>query len=88
MKVPEVAARLRALAAERGIPELSVLADHLRRRPAVRRAAPSSTPMTDATARAIRAYAAAFPLAPLTGIARTFNVNPGRVSEALRGKRA
>lgn len=44
----------------------------------------SSTPMTDGVRDAIKAYYAAFPLATQPQIASKFNVNIGRVAEALR----
>lgn len=44
----------------------------------------ASTPMTDDVRQAIRAYYAAFPLATQSQIASKFNVNSGRVAEALR----
>jgi hypothetical protein len=43
--------------------------------------------MTDALRDAIRAYHVAHPDQPQTRVARVFNVNPGRVSEALSGYR-
>jgi hypothetical protein len=88
MKVPEVRTRLRELAVEHGIDELEVLADNLRRRPAVRRAPVQSASMTRSLAAAIKAYAAAYPTASLSQIAAVFAVNHGRVSEVLAGKRS
>lgn len=87
MKLPEIANRLRVLAQRHGINELSMLADEMRRRPAVRRAPRKARPMDQRVARAIAAYAHANPDESLAGIAQVFNVNPGRVSEVLAGKR-
>lgn len=87
MKIPDVRARMRQLAGEHGIEELYDLAEELKRQPAVRRAPVQSASMTDELAAAIRAYAAAYPTASFTTIARVFEVNAGRVSEILRGKR-
>lgn len=87
MKIPQVADRLREIAAEAGLSELSRLADELRRRPAGRKARPSSRPMTDELAREIRAYRRANPHLSQVEISRRFNVNQGRVSEVLKGVR-
>lgn len=87
MRIPEVQSRLRALADAHNMPELEALASELSRRPARKRAANSSARMTPEMRDAIRAYRRAQPDAAQTAIARVFNVNPGRVSEALRGFR-
>jgi hypothetical protein len=87
MRVSEVQARLRHLAGIHDIAELRRLADELDRRKPIKVAARSSTPMTDRLRKEIRTYSKANPNAPQTDIARHFNVNPGRVSEALRGVR-
>lgn len=60
---------------------------HLNRKPAVRRARTSSTPMTPELAEEIRQYAKGQWGTPLADIALHFNVNPGRVSEALNHQR-
>jgi hypothetical protein len=86
--VPYVRDRLRELAHELAAPELETLARELERRPPVRRAPVSSEPMTPELADAIRADAAANPDATMSEIAARYNVNPGRVSEVLAGKRA
>lgn len=87
MKIPEVADRLRSIAAETANPELGRLADELRRRPAGRKARPSAAPMTDELARQIRECRRAHPALAQVEIARRFNVNQGRVSEVLKGVR-
>jgi hypothetical protein len=74
-------------AAETGDEELLTLAYALFRRKPVRKAAPQSRPMTPELADEIRAYAAKHPRATLGRIAQVFDTNPGRVSEALGGKR-
>jgi hypothetical protein len=95
MKIPEIAKRLREIAeaiqparpAEAA--ELHELADELRRRPsAAPRAAATSTPMTPELAQEIREYAEANPGLSHQTIAEQFNVNHGRVSEAINGKRS
>jgi hypothetical protein len=88
MKLPEIAERLRTLAALHTLPELETLADEIRRRPVLRRAPIKSTRMTTKLREDIRACVAANPDVPYARIAAAFNVNPGRVSEAMRGKRS
>jgi hypothetical protein len=68
--------------------ELMELADELRRRPIEARAPVTSNPMTPDLAQEIRDYAAANPGLSHQAIAEEFGVNHGRVSEALKGKRA
>lgn len=94
MKVPEVANRMRAIAdkLKRSQPsaasELLELAEELRRRPSVGTRAPAtSTSMTPELEQEIRDYAEANPGLSQQAIAEAFNVNHGRVSEAIRGKR-
>jgi hypothetical protein len=87
MRIPEIADRLREVAAEQGLPELVGLADELRRRPA-QRAPACSRPMNDELAADIRWYAAGHPTMPQADIAKLCGCNQGRVSEVLKGKRA
>lgn len=86
MLIPDVQKRMRELASAHGIPELRTLADELSRRKSTR-SARISPPMTTELRKAICAYATANPGMSQANIATRFNVNPGRVSEALRGKR-
>lgn len=86
MSIPAAADRLRELAGIHGLPELSEIADGLRRRPPTRKAPRSSVPMTAELAVEIRAYAKARPGLTQAAIGRVFNVNPGRVSEAIAGE--
>lgn len=94
VKVPEIAKRLREMANKLKISrpheadELSQLADELKRRPSGPRAPAISTPMTPELAQEIRDYVKAHPGLPQQSVAEAFNVNHGRVSEALKGKRA
>lgn len=88
MRLPEVAERLRGLARELGCDELDDLADEIARGPSGQRAPVTSTPMTDALRDKIRAMKAADPNLSHAEIGRRLNVNPGRVSETLRGKRS
>ena len=88
MRLPEVAERLRELAQDLGCEELNCLADEIARRPAGQRAPISSAPMTDELRREIREMKAANPALSHVEIGRRLNVNPGSVSETLKGKRA
>lgn len=88
MRIPEIADRLREVAAERGLPELAGLADELRRRPAGPRPPTVSQPMSEDLAEAIRALKASNPRMTQVEIARKLVINQGRVSEVLKGKRA
>lgn len=85
--IPEVRDRLRELAHELAAPELETLARELERRPPVRRSPGGSAPMTPDLADAIRADVAANPDATMAEIGARHNVNQGRVSELLAGKR-
>jgi len=67
--------------------ELLELADELRRRHLGPRAPATSTPMTPELADEIREFAAANPGMSHQEMAVVFNVNLGRVSESLSGKR-
>lgn len=87
MRIPEIADRLRALAIQHRLPELQDLAAHLGRRTAFRRGKVTSVSMTPALSEEIRRYAAEHEDASQAEIGRHFGVNPGRVSEAIHGKR-
>jgi hypothetical protein len=88
MRLPEVATRLRELAIDLDCDELNDLADEIGRRPSGQRAPRTSAPMTDSLRARIRAMKAAEPNLSHTEIGRRLNLNPGRVSETLRGKRS
>lgn len=81
-RLNEIANKQLSLAAE-----TQKLSNELKRRSPVRRAANTSKPMTPALAEAIRHHGKAFPTASYGEIGRLFNVNTGRVSEAIAGKR-
>jgi len=87
MNLPEVAARLRELSGEFACDELNDLADEIARRPSGQRAPRSSTPMSDEVRAQIRRMKADDPNLSYAEIGRRLNVNPGRVSETLKGKR-
>jgi len=88
MRIPEIRDRLHELADAYNLPELRELAGELNRRPPVRVAEVTSTPMTGQLAAEIRHYARRHPGASFARIAGVFGVNPGRVSEVISGKRA
>jgi predicted XRE-type DNA-binding protein len=93
MKVPEVAKRMREIAEliriehpkESG--ELFELAGELKRRFSGTRAPATSTKMTPELAEEIREFAEANPGMSHQEIGNVFNVNHGRVSESILGKR-
>lgn len=81
MRIPEIRKELAEISGR-----LAVLADELNRRSGPR--APSTSERIDAElAATIRKYAKTFPDMTQADIGRVFNVNQGRVSEAIRGKR-
>lgn len=92
MKLPEVRTSLVELSQDNRLPEeLSVklkwLASEISRRSPTKRAAPRSTRVTPELKSQIRDYAHKHPMLSQSEIGNKFNVNPGRVSEALRGFR-
>lgn len=87
MRVPDVQKRLRVLAEEHNLPELNKLASHLNRRRPRNRAPAVSRRITEDLRAEIRAVALSNPTLTQVEIGRRFNVNPGRVSEAVRGLR-
>lgn len=90
MRMDEIRTSIYAIAERIGGQDaetLRALADATKRRLPIRKAEPQSQPMTPELARQIRAYRKTHPNASHQQIAINFGVNPGRVSEALRGKR-
>lgn len=86
MRLPEIVEELHKLADDFSIPRLHDLADEIRRRPSTR-SAPTSRPMTPTLRAQIRLAARLNPEMSQLEIAKSFGVNQGRVSEALKGKR-
>lgn len=84
--IPEIRVRLRELADKHGIPELHELANETYRNSPVRKASNKSVHLTPQLAADIRHYAAQNPTLHQRHIADRFNVNPGRVSEALNNQ--
>jgi hypothetical protein len=87
MRIPEIRVRLEELADQYNLPELVVLARELRRRVPNSRASKHSLSMNDTVREQIKAIRLAEPDLPLHRIAVALNVNPGRVSETLKGFR-
>ena len=83
LPIPEIRKRMHALADLHSIPELHELAEMTRRKKAARRAPAKRKALTPALADAIRDYAKAHPDAQYEDIARRFDTNIGRVSEAI-----
>lgn len=81
--IPEIRVRLRELADLHNLEELHTLADEMYRRSPVRRASNKSVQLTPKLAEKIRRYAIKHPRLHQRDLAQEFNVNPGRVSEAL-----
>ena len=81
--IPEIRERLTEIADEEGINELRELAAEMFRKPPVRRATVKSPHLTPKLAEEIRQYEAAHPDEHFSKIAAHFNVNPGRISEAM-----
>lgn len=87
MRIPEVRAELEELAIEHGIPRLKELADELIRRRRIVPTPAKSKKMTPALKAAIKKYKKDNPDASYKEIADKYDVNIGRVSEAIVGKR-
>jgi len=81
--IPEIRSRLREIADEWGINELHDLADETYRSSPVKRSENRSVHLTPELAENIRVYCAKHPRLHQRDVAQKFNVNPGRVSEAL-----
>ena len=87
MLLPEIQDELRKLAVLYGIPRLAELASYMSRRRPKRRAPQSSASMTPQLRAEIRTMYFSDPDITQADVAKHFNVHPGRVSEAIRGKR-
>lgn len=87
MRIPEIQTRLKQIAVETGNAEIELLARKLSRRRPRKVAEKVSRPITPELREEIRAYARENPELAQTQIGKAFNINQGRVSEALRGYR-
>lgn len=84
--IPELRVRLREIADEEGIDEIHDLVDEMFRSSPVKRAANKSRALTPELAEQIRGYVAKRPKLHQRDVAQYFNVNPGRVSEAMNNQ--
>ena len=87
MNIPEVRDRLNQISRERDIPELAELAQHLKRRYHGRAARKVSDTVTPELVTRVRQLHVLFPDLAQHKIGELLNLNSGRVSEILRGKR-
>ena len=87
MNIPEIRERLKQISQERDIPELAELADQLRRRYHGRAARKVSETVTPELELRVRQLHVLFPDLAQHKIGELLNLNSGRVSEILRGKR-
>ena len=85
--IPEIRTRLYELAAKHDLPELAQLADETKRQYHGRRAPVRSRPVDDIMAARVRLFARRYPNMPQREIGRRFEIDGGRVSEILYGKR-
>ena len=83
----ELRRRLYELSAELNCDELRQIATELGRRKSIKRAPRQSRPTDEQLNVEIINYVYGHPYLTQAKVAQVFNVNPGRVSEALRGKR-
>lgn len=81
--IPEIRKRLLEIAKESNLPEIEELVSEMYRRSPVARAKSKSRKLTPGLARRIRRRARQDPTKHQREIAEEFDVNPGRVSEAL-----
>lgn len=87
MRIPDIQSELRTLSTRHGMPRLAELADLMKRRSPRVVAPQSSVKMPPEIKKGIKAYRATNPNATQLEIGNHFGVNPGRVSETLRGKK-
>lgn len=85
--MPEIRARLHEIARENGLPELAQLAEETKRRFHGRKARTTALHVTAELAAQVRAYAEAHPNESHRSIGARFQIDGGRVSEILFGKR-
>lgn len=85
--IPELRVRLHAAAVRLNDPGLFEIVDELHRRPPKHKAPVTSARTTPELYAEIRAFVAENPDLSRTAVGNIFNVNSGRVSEAVRGER-
>ena len=85
--IPQIRNRLREIADQNGIPEIHDLVDEMYRRAPARRAPVTSQRFTPALAAEIRREAREHPEMSEQELGNRFEVNPGRISDALHHKK-
>lgn len=85
--IPQLQLRLTEMAYENDLPELLDIVEEMYRRKAARRAPSQQRGTSSVDRQVIAAYVAAHPTDTYETIARQFNVNVARVSEAFAGYR-
>ncbi|WP_341859065.1 hypothetical protein WKH79_12490 [Qipengyuania sp. GPGPB31] len=86
MNIPQVRKRLFEIAEETNNEELAYLANELHQKQMKKKAPIKSDEFTPELAEEIRDFAAAHPKMHNQEIANAFNVNIGRVTDAMQGK--
>lgn len=87
MRIPEIQSELFMLAEQHKMPRLAELANELYRRRGRRNSPVISRKITDELEAQIKSYIRLHPSQSQMQVARHFNVNAGRISEIVRGKR-
>lgn len=91
--IPEIRERIVDIAQQVGLlfpdvaRELRALAEETKRRPPVRKAKPRARGITDEVRDRVRAFAANHPSMSMREIGQRHDIDQGRVSEILAGKR-
>ncbi|MBV7258827.1 hypothetical protein [Erythrobacter crassostreae] len=84
--IPDLRQRIREIADEENLDELHDIADEMHRNSPIRRAKNQSQTLTPELAKKIRDFAKKHPNMHQRDIAPKFNVNPGRVSQAMNNE--
>lgn len=85
--IPEIRAEMFEHADRATPAQIRGWAEELKRRPPVKRASPRARGVTPELAERVRLYALAHPTTPNRDIGHHFDIDGGRVSEILAGKR-
>jgi len=85
--IPQIRKRLHEIAADLNLPEIAELAEETKRQYHGRRAPVRALTVDEEIAEQVKAYALANPNAPQREIGQKFQIDGGRVSEILHGRR-
>lgn len=85
--LPEIRARLHELATEHALPELAALAEETKRQYHGRRASTRARAVDSDLSEKVQEFARLHPDLPQRDIGRQFEIDAGRVSEILFGRR-